>query len=185
MTSKKIATPTTTPAIVPPGILAGGVGDNVDVGEAVAAAADPFEAELEAELEAVIEAEVDAAAEPALKRVFRVPDVVGVVVVANTDRRLIPSLLSQIKYVTGAVSLRPVARYRVVHVGQSEVHSWLKTELFPPTSQFPEQMVYSDCPVCGAQAPYCPEVDHTEPSPQVLISHAAPLAVVYQPTIVS
>ena len=134
MTSKKIATPTTTPAIVPPGILAGGVGDNVDVGEAVAAAADPFEAELEAEpeaeleaeLEAVIEAEVDAAAEPALKRVFWVPDVVGVVVVANTDRRLIPSPLSHIKYVTGAVSLRPVARYRVVHVGQSEVLEELK-----------------------------------------------------------
>lgn len=122
MTSKKIATPTTTPAIIPPGILAGGVGDNVDVGEAVAAAADPFEAELEA----VIEAEVDVAAEPALKRVFWVPDVVGVVVVANTDRRLIPSLLSQIKYVTGAVSLRPVARYRVVHVGQSEVLEELK-----------------------------------------------------------
>ena len=117
MTSKKIATPTTIPAIVPPGILAGGVGDDVDVGEVVAAAADPFEAELEAE----VEAGVDAAAEPALKRVFWVPDVVGVVVVANTDRRLIPSLLSQIKYVTGAVSLRPVARYRVVHVGQSEV----------------------------------------------------------------
>ena len=117
--------PTTIPAIVPPGILVGGVSNNVDVGEAVAAAADLFEAELEAEpeaeLEAEVEAEVDAAAEPALKRVFRVPDVVGVVVVANTDRRLIPSLLSQIKYVTGVVSLRPVARYRVVHVGQSEV----------------------------------------------------------------
>ena len=121
MASKKTATPTTIPAIVPPGILAGGVGDNVDVGEAVAAAADPFEAELEAELEAEVEAGVDATAGPALKRVFWVPDVVGVVVVANTDRRLIPSLLSQIKYVTGAVSLRPVARYRVVHVGQSEV----------------------------------------------------------------
>ena len=126
MTNKKIVIPTTIPAIVPPGILVGGVSDNVDVDEAVAAAADPFEAELEAELEAEVEAEADAAAEPALKRVFRVPDVVGVVVVANTDRRLIPSLLSQIKYVTGAVSLRPVARYRVVHVGQSEVLEELK-----------------------------------------------------------
>lgn len=82
-------------------------------------------------------------------------------------------------------------------------HCWLKLEVaFPPTSQFPEQPVYSELDDSGAHAPYEPEVDQKEPEPQVLMdpaacqyfsvesdffllhSHGRPLAVVYHPTTV-